>query len=71
MKKVEPTDAERDRFERDCLDYALAWRCVDCVHCDATRGRCSLEYPVSDLMNAASFDTPQGTYAFCKHFELI
>ncbi len=71
MKKVMPTTEERCRFDSDCAQYRLAWKCTDCVHYDGTVRRCSLEYPSSELMNAPSYDTPDGTYVFCKHFELI
>lgn len=71
MRKVEPTPEERTGFAADCRDYRLAWKCCDCVHFAENTGRCSLEYPTSELMEAPSFDTVHGTFVFCKHFELI
>jgi len=71
MRRVEPTPDEHARFASDCADYKLAWRCTDCVHYNEGTARCSLEYPISELMRAESYDTPRATYVFCKHFELI
>jgi len=71
MKKVVPTPEERVRFESDCLEYRLAWKCTDCAHYAGPARKCSLEYPTSELMNAVSYDAPNETYVFCKHFELI
>jgi len=70
VKPVYPTGQERDRFKDDCLAFKLAWKCDRCVHIVPTTGRCGLEYPNTELQQAESFETPRGTYVFCKHFEL-
>jgi hypothetical protein len=70
VEKVYSTPEERARFYSDCAEYNLAWKCTDCVHLVDATGRCALEYPNHDLAAATCYDTPEGTYVFCKHFEL-
>lgn len=62
--------ARADRFRAEARRFNLTYRCRDCAHVVPSTVTCSMFFPNGMLRDVDGPFQPDGSYAFCKYFEL-
>ncbi|MCC6625577.1 MAG: hypothetical protein IT385_30345 [Deltaproteobacteria bacterium] len=63
-------EARHARFVQDAARYGLRYRCRDCAHVVPSTVTCSMLFPNEMLRDVDGPFQADGSYAFCKYFEL-